>query len=371
MGESKRVLFDINHPAQVHLFRNAVGELEERGHETMVTSRRKEITTELLDAYGIDHRPLTTAGDGVVSLVRELLVREWKLYSVAREFDPDIIVSRLSPAAAHVSELVGCPNLVFTDTVVPSKLMRTLNYGMTLPFVDVACVPPDLELPISPSRTHRVGFHELAYLHPNWFDPDRDRLAAMGVAVDEPYFVLRFAAWDAYHDVGNTGWSRQGKRDLVSFLNSYGTVYITSEAELPPEFREYQLSVPPHLIHDLLYYGDLYLGDSQTMPTEAALLGTPAIRVNSKVGSHDMSNFTDLQRRGLLFSYSDGEPALEKARAIVEGTASGTDWERRRRALIEDERDVTALMLDLILGERTVSGAQRPVNAPGSGTTDD
>src|SRR6056297_2847304 len=112
MPGRRRVLFDINHPAQVHLFRHAITELEEQGHETVVTSREKELTTDLLDAYGIDHRPLSAAGDGTASLVTELATREWRLLGVARSFDPDVIVSRLSPAAAHVSTVIGCPNLV-------------------------------------------------------------------------------------------------------------------------------------------------------------------------------------------------------------------------------------------------------------------
>lgn len=371
MAGHKRVLFDINHPAQVHLFRHALAELDQRGHETLVTSREKEITTDLLDTYGIEHEPLSTAGDGTVSLMSEMLVREWKLLRIAREFEPDVIVSRLSPPAAHVSTLLGCPNVVFTDTVVPSKLMQTLNYGMTLPFVDVACIPPDFDLPFSPDRTRTVGFHELAYLHPNRFEPDAQRLAAEGVAVDEPYFVLRFASWDAYHDVGNTGWSRKGQRDIVSFLADHGTVYITSESELPPEFSEYQLSVPPHLIHDLLYFSDLYLGDSQTMCTEATLLGTPSIRVNSKVGNHDMSNFIELERRGLLFSYPDERDALAKTRELVTGEATESDWERKRQALIEDKCDVTSLMLELILGEEAVRNDRLPADVPSSQATND
>jgi len=370
MGEHKRVIFDVNHPAQVHLFRHAITELEDRGHETLVTSREKEITIDLLDAYGIEHRPISTAGDGTVSLVTELLGREWRLLRVARQFDPDVIVSRLSPAAAHVSTVLGCPNVVFTDTVVPSKLMQTLNYGMTLPFVDVACVPPKFELPFSPERTLTVGFHELAYLHPNRFEPDAKRLAGTGVAVDEPYFVLRFASWDAYHDVGNEGWSRQGKRDVVSLLDDHGTVYVTSESELPAKFSEYQLSVPPHLIHDLLYFSDLYLGDSQTMCTEATVLGTPSIRVNSKVGTNEMNNFVDLERRGLLFSYSSERDALEQTRAIVTGQVEA-NWERKRQELIADERDVTALMLELILGSDAVPGDGQPADRPQSQATND
>jgi len=45
-----------------------------------------------------------------------------------------------------------------------------------------------------------------------------------------------------------------------------------------------------------LYYANVYIGDSQTMATEASVLGTPAIRSNSFAEGSDMSNFRELSR---------------------------------------------------------------------------
>jgi predicted glycosyltransferase len=348
---SLRVLFDVNHPAQVHLFKHAIAELDAAGHETLVAARDKEVTLALLEAYDIDHRSLSSAGSGLGSLLRELLVREAKLYALARSFDPDVVVSRLSPPAVHVSRLVGCRNVVLNDTVIPSRVLRVLYRGSTLPFVDAICAPPGFDLPFVRGRRYDVGFQELAYLHPDRFEPNRDRLESHGVDPDERYFVLRFAGWEAFHDVGRAGWSAAGKRDLVEYLAARGTVYVSSEGPMPPAFAEYELAIPPAAMHDLLWFADLYVGDSQTMPTEAALLGTPAVRVNPNVGDHDISNFTALERRGLLASTSDEDRALDRVREYVSETADGTDWQRQRHALIAAHRDVTAFTLALIRGD--------------------
>jgi predicted glycosyltransferase len=50
-----RVMVDIGHPAHVHFFRNAIRELEKRGHSVKVTARDKDVALRLLEAYGIPY----------------------------------------------------------------------------------------------------------------------------------------------------------------------------------------------------------------------------------------------------------------------------------------------------------------------------
>ena len=73
------VLFDINHPAHVHLFKNAVRMLKENGHSVIITSRHKDITTALLDNLDLPHICLSTAQKGLVRLGLELIWRQLRL----------------------------------------------------------------------------------------------------------------------------------------------------------------------------------------------------------------------------------------------------------------------------------------------------
>jgi predicted glycosyltransferase len=345
-----RVLFDIGHPAQVHLFRNARQVLERRGHETFVASRVKEVTVELLEAYGIEHAPLTRRGESFPGLLWELCLREKRLLSLARRFEPDVIVSRLSPAAAHVSAIVGCRNVVVSDTQIDSRLMRLLNYRLTLPFVDTVCAPASFDLPVSPEKRRSLDFQELAYLHPQYFQPDPLALSEAGIDSAAPYFVVRLAGWDAYHDVGHRGLSPEGTRELVAFLEQHGTVYLSSEGDLPRDLEAYRLSTPPERIHDVLYYADLYVGDSGTMSTEAALLGTPAVRTNTMVGDDDENVFRELERRyELLSSFKSEDRAIEEVKRLVRGGIDETGWHERRDRLVDEQPNVTERMVDVIL----------------------
>ena len=196
-GTGLRVLFDVGHPAQVHLFRHTIEELDRAGHETFVTAREKEVTIDLLEAYGIDHLSLSERGDSTRALVRELLTREVRMFAVARRFQPDVIVSRLAPVPAHVSAAVGCRYVAVNDTHIDRTVLRWVYQGLTLPFVDTICVPESFDLPIADSKRRPLDFQELAYLHPRRFEPDPAVVASYDIDPAEPYFILRVAGWDA------------------------------------------------------------------------------------------------------------------------------------------------------------------------------
>jgi len=344
-----RVLFDIQHPAQVHLFRPAIAALESHGNETLVTSREKEMTTDLLDAYDIDHVVLSTRRGGLGRAALELGVRELRTLSAARSFEPNVVVSRTSPAAVHAARVCGCPSVVVTDTDLGKALPGRAVQRVTLPFASVVCRPPELDVPVAASKQVELGFQELAYLHPDRFDPDSEALAAHGVDASEPYSVVRLAGWDAYHDVGEGGLSASTVEELVETLTEHGTVYLSSETPIPDTFGAEPLPVPAHRVHDLLYYASLYVGDSGTMSTEAAMLGTPAVRTNSMVGADDERVFRALESEyGLLFSHADERAAIARVEALLTDGTPAAEWQRRRARLVSDATDVTAKLLGVI-----------------------
>lgn len=349
-GNRLRILFDVNHPAQVHLFRNAIADLERRGHEITVTSREKEVTTQLLDAYGIDHTPLSTQRTGIPGLALEQLIRVTRLLGIVRGFKPDVLVSRPNPAVAHAGALGRAKTIAVTDTHVKTRAMRVLTNSLTFPFVDVVCAPPSLDLPVPDEKRRAMSMQELAYLHPRYFEPDPQALVEAGLDPNVPFSVVRLVGWDAFHDVGFQGISPAAMETLVSRLETHGAVYITSERALPPFLAEYALPTPPELIHQVLYHADLYVGDSGTMATEAALLGTPAIRTNSMVGDGEESVFLELEQRyGLMRSFTDERHAIDAVEDLLSGDVDTTDWHARRERIVADYPDPNEVLVDAIL----------------------
>jgi predicted glycosyltransferase len=87
-----RVLIDIGHPAHVHFFRRPIELLREQGHQILITSRQKEIAADLLDAYGMEHVSLSKEG-GKSGLLGELIVRDFRLWRVVRQWRPDVMAA--------------------------------------------------------------------------------------------------------------------------------------------------------------------------------------------------------------------------------------------------------------------------------------
>jgi hypothetical protein len=338
-----RVLFDVTHPAHVHLFKNAIRTLAAGKHSVCVTSRNKEVTTALLEAYQIEHTVLSTKGTTRAALISEWSLRELRTIRFARTFDPDVVVSRALPSAVHAAALSGASSVVFTDTEYAWKVSKLIA-----PFVDYWCTPEGFSRDYGDRQRYHKGFDELAYLHPNWFSPDGDRLRQYGIDPDERYFVLRFVSMGAHHDGSRSGFSPAAKRRLAESLSEYGDVYISSERPLPSDLQQYEAPVPPEEIHQLLAGAALMVGDSETMTTEAALLGTPTIRSNSHATDDVLGVFVELEERGLVESIGDEAEAHDRAIKLATSPDAGQQWDQRREALLDETVDVTAYMLDII-----------------------
>jgi len=340
------VLFEVTHPAHVHLFRNAIRELEDRGEEILVTSRDKDLTIDLLERYDIDHTVLSRRQPGYLSLAAEWTKREFKTLQYYWSADPDIIVSRFNPAASHASFALGIPHIVFDDTEDKPAFVRK----SVMPFSDVVYTPECFNIDVGRSHVRYPGYHELAYLHPNRFDPDPSILSDADLDHDERFVILRLVSWDAIHDVGDSGFNNVV--DLVETIEETGvSVRITSEADLPSTIEDRQASIPPHRIHHLLAFANLYIGESATMATESAVLGTPAVFVSSNRRGYTDELETEY---GLVFNYS-GEGrhrnGLEKALEILEDTES-EQWERRQRKMLDDKIDTTQFIVEQIAAIR-------------------
>ena len=358
-----RAIVTIQHPAHVHFYRHAIAVLEERGHEVFVFARENDLAVPLLERYGIDHEVLAGPQESLFSLAKVQLTYEYRLLQRARTIEPDVMTAIGGVAVSHVAPLVGARSVVFLDNE------GATSHRITTPFADVVCTPRRFEEEYGDGHLRYDGYQELAYLHPDRFDPSPDALRRHGVDPDERYFVVRFRKWDALHDVGEAGLSHAGKKRLVSILADHGEVYITSTDELPPDLEPYRLPVPAHLIHDLMYYADCYAGDSATMATEAAVLATPAVRIQSFADPEtDMSNFRELEERyGLLRSTADEEEALEILEGLVSDPATSERWRERRERLLEDKIDVTPFIARLLLTAAGEAVEPRPRRARATG----
>jgi predicted glycosyltransferase len=187
------------------------------------------------------------------------------------------------------------------------------------------------------------GYHELAYLHPNRFVADESVISDIGLKKGDPFFVLRFNAFKAHHDAGVSGISEDQKVELIHKLSPKGRVLISSEEELPVKFEPYRITIQQSKIHSLMYYATLFIGDSQTMASEAAVLGTPSLRCNSFAGR--ISYLEEEEHKyGLTFGFKPYEfdQLLKKIDDLLEIPDLKKEWSKRKQRLLDNKIDVTS-----------------------------
>jgi len=341
-------MIDMGHPAHVHLFKNFIWEMQRRGHQIKVTARDKDVTRQLLDAYAIPYIPVGRSCLHKRSgLFREWAARDIQVYLEARRFKPDCLMGVLNPAVAHSSWLLGRRSVIFTDSE-PESIGFPIADLLTLPFASTIISPTSVRHDYGKKGIRVNSYKELAYLHPNNFFPEKSILGDLHLSPGE-YVILRFIGWQAYHDHGKMGLSLEAKRKLIECLEGTSKVLISSELPLPEDLECYRLNITPDKLHHLLFYAKMLVCDSQTMATEAAILGTPAIRCNSFVGPGDMGNFLELEKKyNLLFNYRTEEKAVEKAIEIAQSTDIKAVWREKRMRCLKDKIDLSKFMVDFV-----------------------
>jgi len=335
---------DVNHPAHVHLVRHGVGEWRRRGHECLVTARAKDVTVRLLAAYGLPHEVLGAPRRGRLGRALELLEREARFLRVARRFRPHVITGT-SPHAARVARLVGARSVVLNEDdaeVVP--LFRWVSYPLATAIVTPDCLAHERH---GPGHLTYPSYQELFYLHPHRFTPDPTVRGEIGLQAGERFALVRLSALDAHHDRGVRGVS-QGLLAAVRRLAGDIKVLISGEKALPVELAGLGLRAPPERMHDVLAQAEFFLGDSQTMTAEAAVLGVPAFRINDFVGR--LSYLAQLESYGLAFGFRPGEEEalLGRLAEVLAIPGRREEFQRRRERLLAEKVDPLPWFVDAI-----------------------
>lgn len=334
-----RILIDIGHPAHVHLFRCFAHDMEAQGNEVLFTCRDKEFEIALLKANGFKYVNFGPKYRSTIGKIFGMLKFDLMELNVCRKFKPDVLLSHGSMYAAQAAWLTGKPHISFEDTFNFEQIR------LYRPFSKVI-LTADYDHPfISDKEVHYAGYHELAYLHPSRFTPDRSILKELGVEEGEKYCLLRFVSWGATHDVGHKGMSLENKYKAVEEFSRYARVFISSEKPLPEDLEKYKLPTAAEKVHDVMAFASMVFGESATMVSEGVVLGVPGIYMDN-TGRY----YTTEQEKkyGMCFNFSESEEDQQKAIAKgVEILSIGVDLSGYDR-LMADKIDVTAFLEDIV-----------------------
>jgi predicted glycosyltransferase len=337
-----KYILELNHPKHYYQFKHIRKNLINCGNEVVVLARDKDVLLSVLQEENVDYLIFGRHRKNMAAKIWGTLSILWNYAKIVKHEKPDVIITKASFYGVFMAKIFGKKSIIFPDSEVV-----TVTNKFVVPLCDKVVTPETFGLNYGKKHIKVPGFFENCYLAPSVFIPNKKIIQQYGLK--RPYAIFRFVGWFANHDVHNGGFSLEEKLALVKAVEPFMTVYISSEKEMPEELKNYKLPTPASQIHSVLSFADLYLGDSQTMATEAALLATPSIRSNSFVGEHDMTNFIVLEKKyNLLCNRSNFEEVL----ALVTDFASKSrkeEWIIKQEKYNQEVGDLNKIITDIIL----------------------
>jgi hypothetical protein len=336
------------HPSKFHVFRNTINHLKKKGHSVEILITSKDVLEELVKNEGWDYTNIFKEGrkfknvSPYISAAVNFFRTIYRLLKHVRNKKYDLFIT--DDLLVYVGKFKKTPTIVFTD----DDIAIVKQFSIILKFADYILAPSITDLgKFNDKKIEFDGYKELAYLHPNQFKPDLELVREL--IPEKNYFILRLVSLTAYHDVGKLGITKEKAKEIIKLLRNYGQVYITAERELSEELEKYRLNIEPHQLKHVLSQAKAYVGDSQTMSSEAAILGVPSFRFNDFVGKIGVMDEKDAVYK-LSKSYKTTEfPLLLKG---LENCLNGDEFysqikDNQERMLLE-KVDLTSFMIWLL-----------------------
>ncbi len=331
-----KCLFFLGHPAHFHLFKNIIKKLEENGDETLVLIKTKDILEELCLNEGIKFKNVykKQRGKSTVGIIISFFFKYIGISKNINRFRPDILIGS-EPTLPHLGKLFKIPSFVFSedDTHIIPQFARIAYPFVTEIISPISCDAGKWDF----KKTAYDGFHKLTYLHPAQFSPNKNVIESL----PKDYFVIRTTNLSAYHDTNKNGISEDVLEKLITILLPHGAVFITTEKPISHKFHKYLLKTNPNDIHTVLYKANMYIGDSQSMAVESALLGTPGIRFNDF--THQIGVLNELEvKYGLTKSIaaSDQEKLYRVVNEMLKVKDLKTRHHEKLKTLLQDKINV-------------------------------
>lgn len=333
-----KLAIDIGHPAHVHYFRNFVKIMQDKGHVFLITARDRSMIHYLLQKYNLPFYNRGKGRNGVIGKFLYMLYADFLLLKRALHFKPDLFLSFASPYAAQTAWLMRKLHVVLDDTE-HAKFGHLFYRPFSTVFLNPSCFYKNF----GKRQLFFNSYMEYCYLHPEFFIPNIKVYSQLGIANNEKYVMLRFVSWQANHDIGQSGLTFELKLDLINLLSTRYRVFVSSEGRIEDDrISKYFIKVPPESMHDVLNYAEFLITESGTMASEASILNTPVIYVNSLPL---MGYLQDEKENGLLFHFKNSNGVREKVIELMNIVDIKKTFKPKNSQLLENKINPTSFLV--------------------------
>lgn len=332
------VLIQLSHPAHFHLYKNVARNLINDGNNVFILIKTKDILEDLLKAAGLPYHNILNKAHrkSRFGVFLDMLIRDAKIAKFCLSNNIDLLTGS-TPEVGHISWLLRKYSITCgeDDMAVVPAFAKVAG-----PFIQTLLSPVVCDnTPLENKSVKYASYHELAYLHPNHFIPDK-KIVEKYFTTSTPYFIMRFAKLNAHHDKGIKGINTEIASRLIDLLKPHGSIYITSERELEPQFEQYRIKINPLDMHHVMAFADLYIGDSQTMAAEAGVLGVPFVRFNDFVGRIGyLRELEDYYQLGFGIKTNEVDRLYNTVEMLVNMPDKKTIFQQRRQKMLDDKID--------------------------------
>ncbi|MBN2010424.1 glycosyltransferase [candidate division KSB1 bacterium] len=276
--------FDITHPADVHLFRHSIIELQKNGYQVQVTARNLPVIHQLLSNFKIEFISRKSPA-GIWGRILGLFSITWQLYRIFRKFQPDILIAGPGniyiPIIAH---FLNRHSIIVADT----EHTRIQNWIVSR-LAKFIYTPQCYRTNIGKKQKRFNGTKELIYLDP--FLKDHIKLTLPDIIAKsgtdhlkesfKPYkqtVLIRLSAWQATHDLfmdPPINW-----RNVVVQLSYDYNIIIIPAGSSNPALAPWIPNLSVEDYHPLIALSDIVITEGATTAAEGAILGKPVIYAN-------------------------------------------------------------------------------------------
>jgi len=331
--KKKAIAFFPAHPSQIWMLRPVADELSKK-YEILWFLRDKDVACSLAQRLGLRYEVLSKASRGIIGNAWELFLNIFKCIKLTLKYDIKCWVTKYG-CGNIAARLLHRGSVSFSDDDIEIIPLTAIS---SYPFADVILAPAVVRMGKYRSKTKTYqSCHELFYLRPGRFTPSPEIYQHLGISPDQRYGLVRLSALQAHHDVGIKGVSEAVLDQLIQMTQPQIKIFITSEKSLEPRFEPYRLPIPVDRIFDALYYAEFLVSDSQTMTSEAAVLGTPSFRLSDFVGR--LSVIGQLEEAGISFGFKphQADLLLQRLNAYL------GDPEMQRKVKTDHERFIASV----------------------------
>jgi uncharacterized protein len=348
MRTNNPYVFYIGHPAHYYASKALADELSERHKKILFVVRAKDIVLDLMKncPYETVYVSKKERGKSKTAMILGVLKREVLLFFLALKRRPAMFVGT-DIAITHIGKLFRIPAIILNedDEHVQPWLAK---YGIK--YSSATLSPSSCRYEKFKNKVvFYEGFHKMLYLAPDQFKIRFDEYEP-SASLKKPYFLMRFSALSAHHDDNIGGINDHLASQIISKLEKFGNVYISSERPLSSSLEKYRLKVDPKDIHYHLFNAEMLISDSQSMSVEAAILGTPSIRFSSFSGK--IGVLEELEHKyNLTFGISDKNTSglFDKIDELLKNNDRKTEFKRKQIKMLESKINVLEFFTWFIL----------------------